>query len=112
MWKAIHFLIVTAVVMANAIWQWTPNRYLAGGLGIGVAFVVTVVMVLLVDTLRGITRWPAAPVRQMGNNQWLPSTAISLIIGKHRWRQAFAAVLMVVGRRGIAMDDDFFGTRD
>ena len=49
-----------------------------------------------------------------GNGQQ-PMVAVNrylLIIGKHRWRQAFAAVLMVVGRRGIAMDDDFFGTRD
>ena len=47
MWKLIQYLIVCAVVMSNVHWQWTPNPILARGLGVGVAFVVTVVVARL-----------------------------------------------------------------
>lgn len=56
MWKLIQYLIVSGMVMSNVHWQWTPNPYVAGLLGVGVAFVVTMVVVRLADALRGKTR--------------------------------------------------------
>ena len=56
MWKFFQYLIVCAVVMANVHWQWTPNPYVAGLMGIGLSFVVTVAVARLADALPGITR--------------------------------------------------------
>jgi ABC-type transport system involved in cytochrome c biogenesis permease subunit len=33
-------LIIFAVVASNIHWQWTPNGYLAAGLGIALAYVL------------------------------------------------------------------------
>ena len=54
----IQYLIFSAVVISNAHWQWTPNGYLAGWIGIAVAFLVTVVAVRVADMLRahGVAR--------------------------------------------------------
>jgi hypothetical protein len=41
LWKPFQFLIMSAVVMSNAIWHWTPNGLVAGVLGMGLAFVLT-----------------------------------------------------------------------
>ena len=46
------FSIFASVVMSNAIWQWTPNGLLAGLIGVGVAFVVTLAIVKLGDLAR------------------------------------------------------------
>ena len=54
MWKLIQYLIVCAVVMSNVHWQWTPNPNVAGLIGIGVSYVVTMVMVRLADALHGL----------------------------------------------------------
>jgi hypothetical protein len=37
----IQSLIIVAVVASNIHWQWTPNGYLASGLGILLAYAVT-----------------------------------------------------------------------
>jgi hypothetical protein len=34
-------LVIFAVVASNIHWQWTPNGYLAAGLGIALAYVLT-----------------------------------------------------------------------
>jgi hypothetical protein len=55
MWKLIQFLIIAAVGVANAHWQWTPNTYLAAGLGYALAYLVTVVSVWITDRLPLLT---------------------------------------------------------
>jgi hypothetical protein len=55
LWKLLQFLIFAAVVMSNAVWQWTPNGLLAGLIGVGAAFIVTLVIVKLGDLARGLT---------------------------------------------------------
>ena len=48
MWmKALQVLIVFAVVASNIHWQWTPNGYLAAGVGIALAYVLTRLAVLI-----------------------------------------------------------------
>jgi hypothetical protein len=37
-------LIICAVVGSNIQWQWTPNQYLASGIGVGLAFLATVIV--------------------------------------------------------------------
>jgi hypothetical protein len=51
MWKLLQLSVFLAVVFSNIHWQWTPNGYLASVLGIGAAFVLTLVLfhVLLQD---------------------------------------------------------------
>jgi hypothetical protein len=34
-------LIIFAVIASNIAWQWTPNPYLAGLIGVGVAYLAT-----------------------------------------------------------------------
>jgi hypothetical protein len=51
MWLILQGAIIFAVVASNIYWQWTPNQYLAGGLGIGAAYVVTYLITLLADWL-------------------------------------------------------------
>lgn len=41
MWLFLQSSIVFLVVASNIYWQWTPNGYVAGGLGIGAALIVT-----------------------------------------------------------------------
>jgi hypothetical protein len=38
-------LIFCAVVGSNIHWQWTPNQYLASGIGAGLAWIATKVIV-------------------------------------------------------------------
>jgi hypothetical protein len=37
-------LVIFAVISSNIHWQWTPNRYLAGMIGVALAFGATVAM--------------------------------------------------------------------
>jgi hypothetical protein len=57
MWKVIQFLVFGAVIVSNVHWQWTPNGYLGGWIGIALAFIVTVVPVRVNDMLRGVAHW-------------------------------------------------------
>jgi hypothetical protein len=59
MWKVIQYLIFSAVVISNAHWQWTPNPYVASGVGFALAFIVTVVTVRVADTLYRVAHWAA-----------------------------------------------------
>jgi hypothetical protein len=52
--------------MANVHWQWTPNPNVAGLMGIGLAFVVTVVVSRIADALRGIND----DQRHLSSLQW------------------------------------------
>ena len=49
LWKPLQFLIMSAVVVCNAIWHWTPNGFAAGMVGTVLAYVVTLVIVKLSD---------------------------------------------------------------
>jgi len=40
-WLIFQGLIIFAVVASNIHWHWTPNRYLAGGLGVLAAYLLT-----------------------------------------------------------------------
>jgi hypothetical protein len=41
MWFLIQSLLIFAVVGSNIHWQWTPNPYLAGLIGVGLAYGLT-----------------------------------------------------------------------
>ena len=44
MWKLVQLSIMAAVMCGNIYYQWTPNGYLAGLLGVGAAFLVTLLL--------------------------------------------------------------------
>ena len=69
----IQFLIIGAVVVSNAQWHWTPNGYLAGLIGMAVAFLVTVVAIRVADTLRGVAHWAA---QSSFSNQFVRSSVV------------------------------------
>lgn len=52
MWFLLQSSIIFAVVASNIHWQWTPNGYLAGAIGVGLAFLVTACW----NGLRGLTQ--------------------------------------------------------
>jgi hypothetical protein len=52
MLKLFQFSAFAAVLFSNAHWQWTPNHYLAGLIGLGAVAVVTAVGVFI-RRLRG-----------------------------------------------------------
>jgi hypothetical protein len=41
MWYLLQSLIIFAVVASNIRWHWTPNGYLAGLIGVGLAYGLT-----------------------------------------------------------------------
>ena len=41
MWFWFQALIFCAVVGSNIQWHWTPNQYLASGIGVGLAWIAT-----------------------------------------------------------------------
>jgi hypothetical protein len=41
MWFLFQASIIFAVVASNIHWEWTPNKYLAGMIGAGLAFAAT-----------------------------------------------------------------------
>ena len=45
MWFLFQSLIFSVVVGSNIHWQWTPNQYLASGIGAGLALVATHIVV-------------------------------------------------------------------
>src|SRR6185312_3671639 len=47
MWKFFQLAIMAAVMCGNIYYQWTPNPYLVGLLGLGAAYIVTVLLVWL-----------------------------------------------------------------
>ena len=51
MWKVFQFSIMSAFVLANAWYRWTPNGLLAGVVGSVIAYVVTVLLVRAVDKI-------------------------------------------------------------
>jgi hypothetical protein len=44
MWFLLQSLIIFAVCASNIHWQWTPNGYLAGLIGVGLAYGVTALL--------------------------------------------------------------------
>jgi hypothetical protein len=52
MWLFLQSLVIFAVVASNIRWHWTPNPYLASGLGILAALLLTVALNGLADLLR------------------------------------------------------------
>jgi ABC-type transport system involved in cytochrome c biogenesis permease subunit len=53
MWYLLQSLIIFAVVAWNIHWQWTPNPYLASGLGFLLALLLTAGLNKLTELLRG-----------------------------------------------------------
>jgi len=49
MWFLFQSLIFCAVVGSNIHWQWTPSQYLASGIGAGLAWVATHIVVMWAD---------------------------------------------------------------
>ena len=45
MYHLLQILIFCAVVGSNIQWQWTPNQYIASGIGAGSAWIATKVVV-------------------------------------------------------------------
>jgi len=43
-------LIFCAVVGSNIHWQWTPNQYLASGIGVGLSWIATMAIVEFQDS--------------------------------------------------------------
>ena len=56
-------LIFCAVVGSNIHWQWTPNQYLASGIGAGLAWIATHIVVAWQDR-RGRQSKRRPPVNQ------------------------------------------------
>lgn len=52
LWMVTQATIAFAVVASNIHWQWTPNGYLAVGLGIALAYGVTVTVTAIRGALR------------------------------------------------------------
>jgi hypothetical protein len=44
MWFIFQSTIIFAVVASNIHWQWTPNGYLAGAIGVALAYGLTVAL--------------------------------------------------------------------
>jgi ABC-type transport system involved in cytochrome c biogenesis permease subunit len=49
-------LVIFAVVASNIHWQWTPNGYLAAGLGIALAYVLTWLALTISGWFRGVVQ--------------------------------------------------------
>ena len=73
----VQFLIVSAVVMSNVHWHWTPNAYLAGILGVLAAFIVTIAWIYLLDL--------TALLRRRGEKQHARDLRADPGAGQH-WR--------------------------
>lgn len=56
MWKLFQFAIVSAVVLSNVGYEWTPNPIVAGGIGILAAYLATVAVMLLAGLLARLRR--------------------------------------------------------
>ncbi|WP_420971532.1 hypothetical protein [Bradyrhizobium sp. B120] len=63
MWLVFQSLVIFAVVASNIRWHWTPNGYLASLLGVGLAWVLTVLVTELPQTLKGLRRRRKAGIR-------------------------------------------------
>ena len=44
MWYLLQLTVCLAVVFSNIHWQWTPNGYVAGFLGVAAAWLVTIIL--------------------------------------------------------------------
>jgi hypothetical protein len=58
-------LIFCAVVGSNIHWQWTPNQYLASGIGVGLSWIATMAIVEFQDSggppqIAQVRRWETA----------------------------------------------------
>src|SRR5712664_4015412 len=57
-WRLFQLLIVFAVGAANIHWQWTPNPWVIGFLGVLAAMIATALLSRLIDWQRhGKARW-------------------------------------------------------
>jgi hypothetical protein len=63
MWFLFQALIFCAVVGSNIHWQWTPNQYLASGIGAGLAWVAT----------RAVVEWRDRQAARDGQKKMRPS---------------------------------------
>ncbi|MGY4160482.1 hypothetical protein ACVINW_006324 [Bradyrhizobium sp. USDA 4461] len=54
MWHLFQSLVIFAVLASNVHWHWTPNGYLAGMIGVGLAWLLTQIINELPRTLQGL----------------------------------------------------------
>lgn len=58
LWHALQAAIVFSVIASNIHWKWTPNGYLAAGLGYLAALIITGLIVRLIERRKGIPKVP------------------------------------------------------
>ncbi|MCW2130199.1 uncharacterized membrane protein YgaE (UPF0421/DUF939 family) [Bradyrhizobium elkanii] len=56
MWHLFQSLVIFAVVASNIAYHWTPNGFLAATIGAGLAWLLTVLVAELPQTLKGLRR--------------------------------------------------------
>lgn len=66
LWKLLQTAIVGAAMCGNIYFGWTPNGLLAGLMGVGAAYVLTVLPFLLIGRVR---RYLARPNGAIGRNK-------------------------------------------
>jgi uncharacterized membrane protein len=59
MWKLFQLSVFVGVLFANVYFEWTPNGYLASLLGIGAAYLATVILTRSGLVLKAWLRRPA-----------------------------------------------------
>lgn len=60
--KTVQTVIVVLVIWSNIYWKWTPNGLLAGALGIGAAWMITVLPLHIIDWVQSLySRWSRQP---------------------------------------------------
>jgi hypothetical protein len=94
-------LIFCAVVGSNIHWQWTPKQYLASGIGAGLAWIATHIVVRWRDR-RGplVKKRPPGKQRRPQGLRWMPKMPKSihahhLLLGSrtvdpNQWSQNFS----------------------
>jgi hypothetical protein len=66
LWRLLQASIVATVMCGNIYWGWTPNGLLAGLMGVGAAYSLTVLPLLLIGRVR---RHLARSSRTLGRDQ-------------------------------------------
>jgi hypothetical protein len=66
LWRLLQASIIAAVMCGNIYWRWTPNGFLAAMLGVGVAYVLTILPFILIGRIR---RYLIRPSGAIGRNE-------------------------------------------
>lgn len=75
-WFVFQGFVFWLVIMSNVHWHWTPNGYLAAGVGVGVSFVATWIVTRILLLPAAIARLRGAILRNhpKGDNLSLPAS--------------------------------------